>query len=335
MGRLDKRNRDINDSHGPCDTVLSRGGFISEQSAYQLSCTHIFRVGGVSASLLPQKYNSDRYSFYVKRLKRYMIPYAFFSLFNSALKLGVLLITHKLTSNILHDELVELFITGNGTVWFLPTLFLSEVIFFETKEHEWLRYPVAVIGVIIPFILRENINPVLLVAVRAIFAFSYIVIGFTLWNLFKKSKYREKHITSFITGVVLFVVGCFGAFYFDYKVVFKSGTFLNGLAGVPITVFFSFGVILCMYSMQNISNKALVSLQYFGRESLLIMLIHTTILLFFTYPLEGWFKSLTGVKSFVVSMVVFAIVSACTIPIIAVINRWFPILKGEIKTKNE
>ncbi|MBQ7586821.1 MAG: acyltransferase family protein [Lachnospiraceae bacterium] len=99
-----------------------------------------FVWGEVSAGLLSQKYNSDRQSFYTKRFKRYIIPYVLFSLFNSALKLGVLLVTHKVTSEALHSELVELFITGNGTVWFLPTLFLAEIIFFEMWGHQLLRY---------------------------------------------------------------------------------------------------------------------------------------------------------------------------------------------------
>ena len=68
--------------------------------------------------------------------------------------------------------------------------------------------------------------------------------------------------------------------------------------------------------------------QYFGRESLLVMLIHPTVLLFFTYPFGSRFVSLTGVRSFVCAMITFVAVTALNIPPICIINRWFPILNG-------
>ena len=64
-----------------------------------------FVWGGVSAALWPKQYQVERRDFYLKRVKRFLIPYALFSLFNSALKLGVLLLTHQLTESALREEL--------------------------------------------------------------------------------------------------------------------------------------------------------------------------------------------------------------------------------------
>ena len=78
----------------------------------------------------PKQYQGTRRDFYLRRVRRFLIPYVLFSLFNSALKLGILLLTHKLTKPALMEELSALLITGNGTVWFLVTLFLIEIIFY-------------------------------------------------------------------------------------------------------------------------------------------------------------------------------------------------------------
>ncbi len=64
-----------------------------------------------------------------KRAVSLLIPYVIFSVINSALKLGVLLIKGGITSSVLIEEAEDFFITGNGTVWFLVTLFAIEIIY--------------------------------------------------------------------------------------------------------------------------------------------------------------------------------------------------------------
>ena len=71
----------------------------------------------------------DKKGFLKKRLSSLLIPYLIFSVFNSILKFAVLFIKHEVTRDIVNNELVQLCITGNGTVWFLMTLFLVEVLY--------------------------------------------------------------------------------------------------------------------------------------------------------------------------------------------------------------
>lgn len=101
---------------------------------------------------------------------------------------------------------------------------------------------------------------------------------------------------------------------------------------VAISLVFSFGIILFAYSVRERSSGALKRVQYFGKESLLVMLIHPTVLLFFTYPFGRTFVSLTGVRSFACAMLTFAAVAARNVPVITCINRWL-ILKGEVKKR--
>ena len=96
---------------------------------------------------------------------------------------------------------------------------------------------------------------------------------------------------------------------------------------------FSFGIILAAYYARDSSSGALRLIQYFGKESLLVMLIHPTVLLFFTYPFGRSFATMTGLRSVACAMLTFAAVAALNVPVIYCINRWFPILKGEVKKR--
>ena len=287
-----------------------------------------FVWGGVSAALWPKQYQGTRRDFYLRRVRRFLIPYVLFSLFNSALKLGVLLLTHKLTKPALMEELSALLITGNGTVWFLVTLFLIEIIFYETKNRELLRFVTAAAGLVLPFLLQNHITPLLLLLVRAGFGFSYFMIGYLFWKWYSNHEKNIPLYKSLAVGLLLLPAGCVMACLCRFRLEFFSGAFHNGFAVVPISLLFSIGIILIAYSLRDKSNGMLKLVQYFGRESLLVMLIHPTVLLFFTYPFGSRFVSLTGVRSFVCAMITFAAVTALNVPPICIINRWFPILSG-------
>lgn len=61
---------------------------------------------------------------------------------------------HNLTTERLHLELIEFLITGNGTVWFLVTLFFAEMIFFAIRkaQNERLMIVSAVVLGLIAFV---------------------------------------------------------------------------------------------------------------------------------------------------------------------------------------
>lgn len=289
-----------------------------------------FVWGGVSAALWPGQYEVERRDFYLKRVRRFLIPYVLFSLFNSALKLGVLLLTHQLTEPALREELSALFITGNGTVWFLVSLFLIEMIFYETRNRELMRLVIAAAGLVLPFLLQNHMTPLLLLLVRVVFGFFYFMIGYLFWQWFAEQEKNIPSKKSLTGGLLLALAGCVAASLCRFRLEFFSGIF-TGFMAVPVSLMFSFGIILAAYSARDRSSGALRLIQYFGKESLLVMLIHPTVLLLFTYPFGKSFAALSGVRSFACAMLIFAAVAALNVPVITCINRWFPILKGEGK----
>ena len=284
---------------------------------------------GVSASMWPDKYSISRKAFYIKRLKRYLIPYVLFSIINSAIKIGVLFISNKLTPEIIKDEALAFFITGNGTVWFLVTLFAVETIYYETQKCRGVWIIIVTAGCLLPFLFQGTATPFMILLMRTIFGFFYFMVGYLFWNRYQKYEDQSENRKSLMTGLSFIAAGCIMAFFCQYRIEFFSGRFSNGTAAIPISLLFSVGIILFCYARKEADSSILKMLQYFGKESMLIMLVHPTILLLFTYPFGNWFVSLQGITAFLASMVLFAIIVLLNIPVIYVINRWLPILKGE------
>ena len=92
-----------------------------------------FVISGCIAFIQADK-NENFKEFIQKKFKTLIIPYIIFSLINSILKLGVLFVTKGITDEVIKEECIALFITGNGTVWFLVTIFFVYLINYFFKK---------------------------------------------------------------------------------------------------------------------------------------------------------------------------------------------------------
>ena len=130
-------------------------------------------------------------AFVKKRSRQLLIPYLWFSVYNSAVKLSMMAlgIGGVITSQVLKEEAIAFFITGNGTVWFLMTLFLAETLFVWLKSYrkDWLMIITAIAMGIIPFFLSFE-NPFLMVLKRFLSAYFFIVLGYYLVTFIKNGK---------------------------------------------------------------------------------------------------------------------------------------------------
>lgn len=168
----------------------------------KIACSYhvpIFFVAcGLLAALSPRIYDISIWAFVKKRFISLIIPYIIFSLFNSALKFGVLILTHGLTSDVVIDELWELFVSGNGTQWFLLALFLIELLYMLLKDKFYISAVVAVIGIVVPFLLQNISNPFAVVGVRVIYGYAYFIIGYLTLNVLRR--YEKNSIFGAVGG---------------------------------------------------------------------------------------------------------------------------------------
>lgn len=274
--------------------------------------------------------------FLKKRAMALLIPYVVFSLFNSALKIGVLLLKKSVTEDVIREEATALFITGNGTVWFLLTLFGIEMLYWcikaVAKGNLVLYSLIAILLIVLPYVLNDMLGfPFGIVIIRIIAGLGFYLIGYVVRAVTINASRALNNTVCFmavlIGNISYFVAGS------DYS--FFIGSFRNPFGSVPTSLFLSVGtVMLCEIIERCFDNKAVQFVGFFGKNSLIVMLIHPTILLFVTYPFGQIFWNMTGPVAMILPFVVFVLIVVSNIPFVFIINKWFPWAIGK-KIKKE
>lgn len=261
-----------------------------------------------------------------KRVRQLLIPYFWFSLYNSAVKLSMMAVGvgGPLSLQVLKDEAIAFLITGNGTVWFLMTLMLSESLFVWLKSYKmnWLLIGVAVLFAIIPFLWTIS-NPVLVVVNRAMQAFSLLVLG---WYMVYILRNRKLVIT---LGPVLMAIWLYLVYNTKWDYTFFGGRFNNIAASLPTMLSGCLAVILLF----SLILKRISFLQYIGKNSLILMLMHPTFLLIGIYGIYPHLH-LHGNLLFIlfsISLIVF--VYGLSLLCIPIIHKYVPFVIGEKSNK--
>jgi fucose 4-O-acetylase-like acetyltransferase len=257
-----------------------------------------------------------------KRSKQLLIPYFWFSIYNSAVKLSMMVIGvgGRITPEVLRQEAVAFFITGNGTVWFLMTLMLSESLFVWLKsfKNNWLLIVVAGLFAIIPFCWSIS-NPVLVVLNRAMCAFSLIVLGWYVAMFL-----RERKLV-FRLGVVLMAIWLILVYNTDWDYTFFGGKFNNIFTSLPTMLSGCFAVIFLFCFI----SKRVGFFQYIGKNSLILMLMHPTFLLIGMYGIYPHLY-LHGNIQFVLFFICLIIfVYSLSLLCIPVIHKFVPFVIGK------
>jgi fucose 4-O-acetylase-like acetyltransferase len=266
-----------------------------------------------------------------KKIKSLIVPYIVFSLINSALKFAVLFAKGKITNAIIVSEMKELLITGNGTVWFLFTLFLIEVAFYFIYKIKSDVYVIliGIIAAIIPFLIGQTYNSFLIVILRALLGLGYYIFGYYLFKNLKKYDNIPKYI-----GITCVAIGAFLSRFAGAESYF-GGVYTNVFVTVPSILL---GICGWVFIFKNIKAKSQL-LSYTGKNSLIIMLTHPILLLFFTYPLSGLFSRIGFNMQIGLGLLLFVFIMLLEIPCIFVLNKFLPFMigkssKGKIKAIN-
>lgn len=277
------------------------------------------------------------YSFVRKRSVALLIPYMIYSLFNSSIKFAVLFLKHSINSDAIKDELTALLITGNGTVWFLLTLFLVEIIYWclksvGGKNHKGLYIGVGLISIVVPYVLNGKLGDTFgIVLLRVVAGLGFYLIGYLIVETLEYlSKYQK-----YMLGIALFLTGTIISVVCGSKFSFFTGNFEKPVTSIFSSSLLSVGFILVMMLLQDVGERKLCRfkkmLDYFGENSLIVMVVHPTVLLLFTYPFAGKFWAMQGVEAIIVSIVLFCVIVLLEFPIIWIVNRWFSWTLGKKK----
>ena len=218
---------------------------------------------------------------------------------------------------------MDFFITGNGTVWFLMTLFLAESLFVYIKslKKDWITIGLALLLVNIPFLL-SNEYPIWIVVNRFFSAYFYIVVGYYAVNILKNKK------LSAICSILLLMLWLWLVYNVSWEYSFFNGHFSNITATVPTILCGSLGFI----AVFNLISCSLPAIEYVGRNSLILMLVHPTFLLIGIYGLYAYFAKFylhVDWQYALFSVVLVIFVYGLSLLCIPIIHRYFPFVIGE------
>ena len=217
-------------------------------------------------------------------------PYLFFSVLAIVLNVFFYIVTKQNTiARTLDDVYSIVSLRGISTLWFLPTLFLGELILYLhiSKSVSHKTYYIEMISLPIVMVLTEflyhsfleNSNLAhwteilicypLLTIIKSISAYWFIIVGYLLFP-----KIKDKiNIISIIVGLVIVIfISCINT-NVDFN-MFSLGRF-----GVCFFIAGALGSIISICFLEKLyeneaSTKLLSSLEYIGRNSLFLMATH-------------------------------------------------------------
>lgn len=265
-----------------------------------------------------------------KRTYALLVPYVVFSIINLVLKIAVFGIMHKLSADMIKNELIEFFITGNGTGWFLLTLWMLNLLTqwgIKRLHSNWMILLVGIMALAVVYSLHLPWNPILVLFLRLIAALGYWALGYAFFSIVDRCSAIG------FAGFLLVAAGWGVALMNGTRVDFFSGIFSNGLASIAASLLSSFGyiIIFCWISKKQLIQLLQRFLVFFGKNSLIVMLIHPLWLQCFMYPLRGWFGELTGMESFMMAILVYIVIVLLEVPSIWIMNKYFRVLISKKK----
>ncbi len=314
-----------------------------------------FVISGILMNVTGEE-NREFKSVVSKKAKHIMLPYLYFSVLDTLVYLLYFYATGRDggMATVLSYITNTLTFYGISVLWFLPTLFASEIIFLLIrKDHHFLpTISICISCAAVSIFLNNNLmkanllygNQMLFgifhlfaVAVLRLFpCICFIAAGYFIYPLINRFTLKKPY-KSLISALALFAISYFtsqlnGVTDLHYLLFGNILLYLlSSLSGV-------FGVInLCLvmeFFSSNFLNKVLT---FYGKNSLIIMLTHLDFYILYFAEVGGlhFSKPLLGTASHdgVLSLLSLIFVLLAETFIILFVNRFCPFIIGKNKSK--
>lgn len=186
-------------------------------ASYIKSFIYVFHVPAffVITGILtdPQKVSAEKPSHFVwRKCKSLLLPYVLFEVFAAILQMMILGTGYlNLTGAVVNIILIY---CNAGTTWFLPTLFIANVleyVYLKLRNHfKILSHVLVLVSCIVPFCLPKT--HVFIVVSRSLLAFVFILAGtYIVKKIYEYTeKERKKWIVAVSVGIVAVITLCNG-----------------------------------------------------------------------------------------------------------------------------
>ena len=292
------------------------------------------------------------------RFRGIMIPYLWFSLFYLIVVVAALIKGEIAVQTLYLNIWYVISGYGMNVLWFLPALYLGELLFIflrrRIRDHipfitvvvlsnaivYFLSYFVGIAKYPTPF--AERMHDLITVILRPILVCGFISIGYythkllrkgsQIGDFFNKPELNEKGKVSFkyraayiVLGLMLFGL-CFGLFRVNNGIDFRSLAFRNVFFFFVCALSGSFGMISLCKGLPRIPLFC-----YWGIGSLIFMATHNsqTVLTFSLKTAMYVNQYLTRARGYICYAIVIVIITAYSTFMIWLIRRFFPFILGK------
>lgn len=261
-----------------------------------------------------------------------IIPYIWFSIINFTLKLTVITITDNFSiDSLLYEIKRVLTLYGNGTVWFLACLFLTEIFFEIIKKYvKNKNVSISLISLlVIVCSMTVNIESMILTSIiRVVIATGFYMIGFYFLS-YILSSIKDKY--EILIGLLLIVLSSIICLIQGRRVDLYSLQLSNSFIYLLTSIIGSIGVVLIFKGSKLIYKTTILNVV--GIQSLIIMLIHARIIDIVKVIFSR--IGLSNINYIVYTSLIFIIVIVLSYIGSIVINKYFSFMIGKKKVTTE
>ncbi len=272
---------------------------------YSFHMPAFFMISGMLFNLEKWKKKHFR-SFIISRLKLLMLPYLFFEVIGLIVNS---LLLHMVT---MREGLLNIItIRCNvGADWFLPAMFTAQCLYLIIKKYMKNSYGMIAMLLCMVFLIYMPINGYWAVLFRGLLGLLFMNLGSTFKGTAEKLLSRDKWEYTLLSLILTMI---FAVLSFKYA---KNDFYLCMINNPIILICGSICGTYMILSLSKFINSLVLS--YFGKNSLIVMGTHQ-IFLYIIGPLNGVIQVIT----------VFILIVLAEIPIIYILNKWFPNFVGK------
>ncbi|MBR3825869.1 MAG: acyltransferase family protein [Lachnospiraceae bacterium] len=280
-----------------------------------------------------------------KKLVSIMVPYVIFSLLSFLIESSRIWVKGLDEWNVVLRQLFQsCCLQGVSTLWFLPALFMGEVIFIGIRKKTplWgtvICVCVIVMGAVVINDYEQNFARIhavsrayrLLHDVCSMFIRNLFCVGFLAAGYFAEIIFFEKKLKGFADVCLALVFGmiAFVSIQMSGLVDLRSMRFASAPLYVVVAVTGSMTVIfLCKCLTRLPYNPLQQIMEYYGRNSLVIMVTHMDFRVMYIAIRLLLLLTIEPIYSILFCLVIVAIVFVLEIPIIWAVNKYFPFAVG-------
>lgn len=268
--------------------------------------------------------------FFNKRIRSLGIPYLYFSFIILCFDIIFYIIGHIDVQIIYRDLYKSFVLRGIGTLWFLPVIFFGELLFVVTSKYNIQRYCIPIVLIIwvflssfigckIELLFEPPVNKLILaplfVISNSLYAYVMITLASYLPSLLSK-KDRIYYVFPFTIAIYLVLN--------NMRLQVEIQTITNLIWQFAVsTAIFSFFILL-----QHRKCLFIRFLNYWGQNSLFLMLTHYSIIMEFCVYINNYFFGKTILSDWN-AIFFFIITMLFEYPLALLVNKKFRFLLGK------